>query len=208
MAVTTKQLHYLGLDPPSERLELSHLVNHNKTVPVFRTTVGAESLCRCRRKARYLKRIHHGSKNTFKGSQDKFVQFLCRPFSWWKISFTETVLSLPEVPKVHTLPVHVFLKKKQDFIAMWKEKQFLTEDKSKIMCWGEIRIKSKEIAARLGRRERAVWIHLSVLKKLPPNASPPPPKARSGRPSKTSKAQDQRLKAYVEKYPFKSARQL
>jgi len=39
-----------------------------------------------------------------------------------------------------------------------------------------------------------------VLKKLPPNASPPPPKARSGRPSKTSKTQDQRLKAYVEKY--------
>jgi hypothetical protein len=73
---------------------------------------------------------------------------------------------------------------------------------------GEIRIKSKEIAARLGRRERAVWIHFSVFKKLPPNGSPPPPKARSGRPSKTSKAQDQRLKAYVEKYPFKSARQL
>jgi hypothetical protein len=115
-----------------------------------------------------LKRIRHGSQNTFKGSQDKFVQFLCRPFSWWKISFTETLL-LPVVPKVHTLPVHVFLKKKEDFIAMWKGKQFSTEEKSKIMCWGEIRIKSKEIAARLGPRERAVWIHLSVLKKLPPN---------------------------------------
>ncbi len=50
--------------------------------------------------------------------------------------------------------------------------------------------------------------HLSVLKKLPPNASPPLPKARSGRPSKTSKTQDHRLKAYVEKYLFKSARQL
>jgi hypothetical protein len=47
-----------------------------------------------------------------------------------------------------------------------------------------------------------------VLKKLPPNASPPPPKARSGCPGKTSKTQDQRLKAYVEKYPFKLARQL
>jgi hypothetical protein len=76
------------------------------------------------------------------------------------------------------------------------------------MCWGEIRIKNKEIVARLGPRERAVWIHLSVLKKLPPNGSPPPPKARFGHPSKTSKAQDQRLKAYVEKYPFKSVRQL
>jgi hypothetical protein len=102
----------------------------------------------------------------------------------------------------------IFLKKKEDFIAMGKGKQFSTEEKSKIKCWGEIGIKSKEIAARLGRRERVVWIHLSVLKKLPPNASPPPPKARSGHPSKTSKTQDQRLKAYVEKYPFKSARQL
>jgi hypothetical protein len=60
--------------------------------------------------------------------------------------------------------VHVFLKKKQDFIAMGKGKQFSTEEKSKIMCWGEIRIKNKEIVARLGPRERAVWIHLSVLK--------------------------------------------
>ena len=150
-------------------------------------TVGAESLCRCRRKVRYLKWIFHGSQNTFKSSQDKFVQFLCRPFSWWKISFTETVHSLPEVPKVRTLSVHVFLKKKQDFITMRKGKQFSTEEKSKIMCWGEIGKNSKEIAARMGRRERAVRNHLSVLKKLPPNASPPPPKARSRRPIKTSK---------------------
>jgi transposase len=51
-------------------------------------------------------------------------------------------------------------------------------------------------------------MHFSVLKKLPPNGSPPPPKARSGRPIKTSKTQVQRLKAYVEKYLFKSAEQL
>jgi transposase len=76
------------------------------------------------------------------------------------------------------------------------------------MCWGGIGINSKEIAARLGRRERAVRNHLSVLEKLQPNASPPPPKARSGRPIKTSKTQDQWLKAYVEKYLFKSAQQL
>ncbi len=69
-------------------------------------------------------------------------------------------------------------------------------------------MKTKEITARLGRSERAVLIHLSVLKKLSPNASPPPPKARSGSPSKTSKTEDQRLKAYVEKYLFRSARQL
>jgi hypothetical protein len=104
--------------------------------------------------------------------------------------------------------VHVLLKKNEDFIAMGKRKQFSTEEKSKVMCWGEIRIKSIEIAARLGRRERAFWIHFSVLKKLPPNALPSPPKARSGRPSNTSKTQDQRLQAYVKKYPFKSVQQL
>jgi len=104
--------------------------------------------------------------------------------------------------------VHVFLKKKEYFIAMGKRKQFSTEEKSKVMCWGEIGIKSKEIGARPGRRERAFWIHLSVLKKLPPNASPPAPKARSGCPSNTSKTQDQRLKAYVNKYPVKLAQQL
>ncbi len=76
------------------------------------------------------------------------------------------------------------------------------------MCWGEIGIKSKEIGARPGGRERAFWIHLSVLKKLPPNASPPAPKARSGCPSNTSKTQYQRLKAYVNKYPVKLAQQL
>ncbi len=47
-----------------------------------------------------------------------------------------------------------------------------------------------------------------MLLKLPPNASPPPPKARSGCPSKISKTQDQRLKAYVEKYLFKLSQQL
>ncbi|MFN9910615.1 MAG: hypothetical protein ACK56F_31650 [bacterium] len=95
------------------------------------------------------------------------------------------------------------LKNKKDFIAIGKGKHFSTKEKSKIMCWGEIGIKNKEIAARLGCRERAFWMHFSVLKKLPPNASLPPPKSRSGYPSKKSKTQDQRLKAYVEKYPFK-----
>ena len=47
-----------------------------------------------------------------------------------------------------------------------------------------------------------------MLKKLPPNASPPAPKARSGCPSNTSKTQYQRLKAYVNKYPVKLAQQL
>jgi hypothetical protein len=46
--------------------------------------------------------------------------------------------------------VHVFLKKKEDFIAMGKGKQFSTEEKSKIMCWGEIGIKSKRNRSKAG----------------------------------------------------------
>jgi hypothetical protein len=102
----------------------------------------------------------------------------------------------------------IFFLRKRIFHRNGKRKQFSTEEKSKVMCWEENRIRSKEIAARLGIRERAFWIHLSVLKKLLPDASPPLPKARSGRPSNTSKTQDQRLKAHVKKYPFKSAQQL
>jgi hypothetical protein len=52
------------------------------------------------------------------------------------------------------------------------KKKFSTEEKSKIMYWGDIGIKSKEIAAKLGHRDRAVRIHLSVLKKLPPPKRP------------------------------------
>jgi hypothetical protein len=51
-------------------------------------------------------------------------------------------------------------------------------------------------------------MHHSVLKSLPPNATLPPPKARSSHPSKTSFIQDLRLKKYVEKFPFKFAREL
>jgi hypothetical protein len=69
-------------------------------------------------------------------------------------------------------------------------------------------IKAKKIASRLGHIKRAFYAHLRTLKNLLPNAMPPPPQARSGRPSKTSTIHDRRLKDYVQKNPFKSARQL
>ncbi len=88
---------------------------------------------------------------------------------------------------------------------MPKAKQF---SQTKIMCWAAAGTTTKEIAARLGRSERATRTHIAALKNLPVNSSPPPTAARSGRPSKTSTTQDRRLKSYVEQNPFKSARQL
>jgi transposase len=91
---------------------------------------------------------------------------------------------------------------------MPRGRQLSIEEKTKIMCWGGEGIKAKEIASRLGRTERAIYVHLRALKELPPKATPPPPRGRSGRPSKTTTIQDIRLKNYVQKNPFKSARQL
>jgi hypothetical protein len=51
-------------------------------------------------------------------------------------------------------------------------------------------------------------MHLNILKSLPLNATPLWPKARSGHPSKTNLIQDLRVKNCVEKFPFKSVREL
>jgi hypothetical protein len=76
------------------------------------------------------------------------------------------------------------------------------------MYWAAEGVKTKQIATRLGHSKRAIRMHHCVLKSLPPNATLPPPKAGSGRPSKTNLIQDLRLKKYVKKFPFKSAREL
>ncbi len=91
---------------------------------------------------------------------------------------------------------------------MGTEKRFSLEELTSIKCWLQFGVKTKEIAARLGRSERGVRRQVSRLKSLPPKASPLPPKATTGRPTATSTVQDERLKRYVLKNPFKSAREL
>jgi transposase len=91
---------------------------------------------------------------------------------------------------------------------MGTEKRFSLEELTSIKCWLQCGVKTKEMAARLGRSERGVRRQVRRLKSLPPNASPLPPKASTGRPTATSKAQDERLRRYALKNPFKSAREL
>jgi DNA-binding NarL/FixJ family response regulator len=87
------------------------------------------------------------------------------------------------VPNVEQFWGVIFSAKKASNMAMGKAKQLSLEEKNKIMCWAAEGVKTKQIATRLGCSERAIRMHLSVLKSLLPNATPPPPKARSGRPS-------------------------
>ena len=91
---------------------------------------------------------------------------------------------------------------------MGRAKQLTMEEKTRIMCWGAEGVTPKDIAHRLGRNAATIRKHLAVLRDLPPNATPPPPKPRSGRPCSTSTRQDTRLINYVQRYPLKTARQL
>jgi transposase len=91
---------------------------------------------------------------------------------------------------------------------MGKKKNFSLEELTSLKCRLQFGMKTMEIAARLGRSEVGVRLHVRRLKSLPPNASPLPLKFTHGRPAATSMIQDERLKRYVLKNPFKSAREL
>jgi hypothetical protein len=77
-----------------------------------------------------------------------------------------------------------------------------------IRAWLLENVKTSEIAARLGRAERAIRKHVAVLKKLPPIVPPPSSKSRTGRKGKVTVRMIERLKIYVTRNPFKTAREL
>jgi hypothetical protein len=76
-------------------------------------TVGAESLCRCRWKVRYLKPLDLWSQMTSKCFHYEFERWICRPLSWYNMNCLEFVIILLPVPKVNKLSVTIFLKKKE-----------------------------------------------------------------------------------------------
>lgn len=91
---------------------------------------------------------------------------------------------------------------------MPRAKQFDVAEKSKIMAWSGEGIPFKEIAERLGRNVAAVRKIAAKLREVPLSSTPPPAKRRSGRPRLTDPRQDELLRRYVLKHPFKTAKDL
>ncbi len=118
-------------------------------------TVGAESLCRCRWKVRYLKPLNLWSQMTLKCFHYDFERWICRPLSLYNMNCLEFVIFLLPVPKVNKLRVPIFLKKKEILPLMGGKIFFSTEDKCYFMGWGEYGVKSKDIVARVGPSQRA-----------------------------------------------------
>ena len=91
---------------------------------------------------------------------------------------------------------------------MGKRSQLSIEEKTRILCWRAAGVTAKEMGERLGRNAMTIRRHIAAMKDLPSSATPPPAAARSGRPRVTSVPQDLRMKSYVQKNPFKTAKQL
>ncbi len=70
------------------------------------------------------------------------------------------------------------------------------------------KVKTSEIAAWLGRAASAIRKHVAVFRKLLLTLPPPPSKARTGRKGKVTARMTERLKIYVTRNPFKTAREL
>ena len=81
-------------------------------------------------------------------------------------------------------------------------------EKSQMKEWADGGVPFKEIAKRLGRNAAACRNVVASLRDLPDFAPPPPAKKRSGRRRKTTDHQDERLRRYVSKHPFKTAKEL
>ncbi len=94
-------------------------------------TVGAESLCRCRWKVRYLKPLDLKSQMTLKCFHYEFERWICRPLSWYNMNCLEFVIILLPVPKVNKLSMPIFVRKKEilplmgeNFFFNWREMLF------------------------------------------------------------------------------------
>jgi transposase len=91
---------------------------------------------------------------------------------------------------------------------MPRGKQLDVGEKAKIMAWFAEGVSTKEIANRLKRDPSTVRRIIRVVKDLPMSANPPLTKPRSGRPRITNRKLDKRLRRYLLRYPFKTAKEL
>jgi hypothetical protein len=97
-----------------------------------------------------------------------------------------------------------------------EKKDISFEEKLIIQAWLLENVKTTDIAAQLACAASAFRKHIAVLKKLPltalptapPTSPPPPSKAWTGRKMKVTKRMTERLKIYVTRNHFKTAREL
>jgi hypothetical protein len=91
---------------------------------------------------------------------------------------------------------------------MPRSKQLDIIEKAKILAWFREGVATKEIAIRLMRDVSMVRKVIRENKALPPSAASQPPKKWSGQPSAATFREGERLRLYILRYPFKTAREL
>jgi transposase len=82
------------------------------------------------------------------------------------------------------------------------------EEKLRIKYLSETGAKNADIAAKLGRNIRSIQRVLRSLKSLLEDTLPPPPVKRSGRRTKLDTKKMNRLRSFVLRFPFKTAREV
>ena len=91
---------------------------------------------------------------------------------------------------------------------MPRGKQYTIDEKAKIQAWMAEDLTFLEMASRLKRDVSGVRKMAASLRQLPVDATPPPAKARSGRPRVTTPRQDEKLRQFIYKCPFKTAKEV
>ena len=87
-------------------------------------------------------------------------------------------------------------------------KQYTIDEKAKIQAWMAEDLTFLEMASRLKRDVSGVRKMAASLRQLPVDATPPPAKARSGRPRVTTPCQDEKLRQFINKFFFKRAKEV
>jgi transposase len=96
----------------------------------------------------------------------------------------------------------------QLFSTMPKGRQFDVAEKMKVMALFHEGVAPKDIAARLKRNVSTVRKVIRDNKKLPVDTTPLPVKKRSGRPSLATSKKEERLRCFVHRFLFKTAREI
>jgi transposase len=91
---------------------------------------------------------------------------------------------------------------------MPKRRQFDIAEKTKVMALFHEGVAPKDIAARLNRDVSTVRKVIRDNKKLPVEATLLPAKKRSGHPSLSTSKKVERLRCFVHRFPFKTAREI